>query len=261
MTVALCQLDIAWENKEANHQRVTEMAASAGLEPGALLVLPEMFATGFSMNVEAIAESEDGPTLRFLRGLARERGIFIVGGIVTREPDGRGLNQAVVFSPEGNELSRYAKVHPFMGGEARAYRGGAEIASFEWAGFCASPMICYDLRFPELFRVAACRGVELMLVIASWPGKRIQHWVTLLQARAIENQAYVIGVNRCGNDPYFEYPGRSLAVDPHGTILTEADSREQILKVQVDPQTVRSWRGEFPALRDMRCGINLGESR
>ena len=100
-------------------------------------------------------------------------------------------------------------------------------------------------------------GSELMLVIANWPEKRIGHWVTLLQARAIENQAYVAGVNRCGKDPFFRYPGRSLVVDPHGRILADAGSKEQILVADIDPDEVKSWRMEFPVLRDIRCEMTL----
>lgn len=116
-----------------------------------------------------------------------------------------------------------------------------------------SPFICYDLRFPEIFRAAALGlGSELLVVIASWPIKRAQHWVTLLQARAIENQAYVIGVNRCGTDPNFTYPGRSMVVDPHGVILVDASDVEGTVSARLDRARVASWREQFPALRDAR---------
>ena len=257
MKVDLCQLDIAWEDKESNHRRVRELVDSAGIQPGSLLVLPEMFATGFSMNVAAIEEGDSAPSTEFMRSLAREREIHLVGGVATTGPDGLGRNQAVAFTPKGEEAARYSKIHPFQGGEARNYTGGSEIQTFQCGGFTAAPFVCYDLRFPEVFRMGACEGADLLLVIANWPEKRIQHWVTLLQARAIENQAYVVGVNRCGQDPFLNYPGRSLVVDPHGVILAEADSGEQILTAELEPTVVTAWRREFPVLRDMRCAVNL----
>ncbi len=257
MKAALCQLDIAWEDKEANHRRVTELLDSAALEPGSLLLLPEMFASGFSMNVAAISEGEEQPSARFMRALAIERGIHVLGGIVTEGPDGLGRNEAVGFDPHGVEVVRYAKIHPFQGAESRNYAGGKEVRTFECGGFTAAPFVCYDLRFPELFRIAVCQGAELFLIIANWPEKRIHHWVTLLQARAVENQAYVAGVNRCGKDPYLKYPGRSMVVDPQGRILAEADAEEQILTADLTPESVATWRRAFPVLQDMRCHVTM----
>ena len=141
--------------------------------------------------------------------------------------DGRGRNEAVVFNPEGKLICRYAKIHPFsFGGESKHYAPGTEIVSFQWHDFVAAPFICYDLRFPEVFRIATRRGAHLIAVIANWPAKRVSHWVALLQALAIENQAYVVGVNRVGNDPKLGYPGRSLIVDPQGEIVAEGSDRE-----------------------------------
>jgi predicted amidohydrolase len=114
------------------------------------------------------------------------------------------------------------------------------------------PFICYDLRFPELFRQGARHGAELFVVIANWPSMREDHWVTLLRARAIENQAYVAAANRCGKDPWLPYPGRSLIVDPHGAVLIDAGPAETAISADIDPANVRSWRNEFPILRDMR---------
>src|SRR5207248_5294148 len=135
--------------------------------------------------------------------------------------DGRARNKALVFSPAGELLASYAKMQPFVpGGEAEHYAAGEKIVAFRWADFVISPFICYDLRFPEIFREAvAAHRPELFVVIANFPEKRIGHWVPLLQARAIENQAYVVGVNRIGKDPHYTYSGRSLIIDPHGEIL------------------------------------------
>ena len=251
MKAVCCQLDIAWEAKQANFDKVMKLLAAGNLEKGSLIVLPELFATGFSMEVEKLHELEDGPTTRFLTELAREFQSCLVGGIIKKGPDGRGRNQCLVVSHEGAALARYDKIHPFsLGGETAHYTAGTQISHFNQGGFKAAPFICYDLRFPEIFRAATGQGAELFTVIANWPIKRENHWVTLLQARAIENQAYVIGVNRAGNDPTYVYPGRSLVVDPHGTILVDAGRGEGVISCEIDPQIVRDWRRDFPALRD-----------
>lgn len=252
MNVYCCQLDIAWEDKDRNFARTRELLAAAKPAPGSLIVLPEMFATGFSMNVPAIAETAGGKTEQFLRLLAREHNSCVLGGIVSPDPAGQGRNEALAFSPDGSLLARYAKIHPFsLGGEAGCYSRGHGIVTFEFAGFKIAPFVCYDLRFPEIFRAAVSQGVELFVVIANWPSRREQHWVTLLQARAIENLAWVVGVNRSGKDPQHVYPGRSIVVDPHGFIRADAGMAEGIALAQADLHTVRSWREQFPALRDM----------
>ncbi len=252
MKVYACQLDIIWEDKPANFEKVRSLVLSAQPDPGSLFVLPEMFSTGFSMNVQAIAEEATPGTEEFLRDLARQWKIYIQAGLVTQGPDGKGLNQAVVISPDGQELTRYTKIHPFtLGGELASYQRGSEIKHYEWNRLQVSPFICYDLRFPEIFRTAVKRGAEMLVVIADWPSRRAHHWVTLLQARAIENLAYVVGVNRAGKDPQHVYPGRSLIIDPHGAILADAGANEAVISAEIDPATVRTWRKDFPALHDI----------
>jgi predicted amidohydrolase len=253
MKVFCCQLDIVWENKIANYKRVSTLLASARPDPGSLVVLPEMFSTGFSMNVPGIQESEPSGTLTFLAQTARESGVCVVAGLVTAGADGRGRNQSVVISPEGREIRRYSKMQPFtLGTESDHYAAGTEVITFPWGGFTCAPFICYDLRFPELFRAAVLKGAQLFVVIANWPVMRAAHWVTLLQARAIENLAYVVGVNRAGSDPMHHYPGRSLVVNPQGEIIADAGVNEGIVSAEIDSETVVSWRREFPALEDMR---------
>lgn len=253
MKIFYGQLDIAWEDKRANYKKVRALLESAAAPPESLVVLPEMFSTGFSMNVPGIRENTPSETERFLESVAREFRVFVLGGLVTPGKDGRGRNEAVVFHPDGKLLARYCKIHPFtFGGETQHYEAGSEIALFDWAGFNVAPFVCYDLRFPEIFRIGAKRGAQLFAVIANWPSKRMNHWITLLQARAIENQAYVVGVNRCGNDPKLSYPGRSLIIDPLGEIIADAGTGEAMAGAEVDPARIKAWRSEFPALPDMR---------
>jgi omega-amidase len=252
MKVVCCQFNVAWEDKLANYAKVRSMLDASQITAGSLVVLPEMFSTGFSMNVSAIRESFPSETESFLSESARDRRIFILAGLVTAAPAGRGRNEAVVFTPNGTLLSRYSKIYPFtFGGESDHYVAGTEVVSFHWQEFVVAPFICYDLRFPEIFRKAVVRGAHLFVIIANWAAKRENHWVTLLRARAIENQAYVVGVNRCGNDPKIAYSGRSLIVDPLGEILVDAGDKEGLVSADLELPRLIAWRSEFPALKDM----------
>jgi predicted amidohydrolase len=253
MKVYCCQFDIVWENKPANYSRVEALVAEAKVEPGSLVVLPELFATGFSMNVANCAEAAGGVTDTFLSRLAQKLGAFVMGGVGASGAAGRGRNEAVVYSPAGECVARYVKMQPFThGGEGKSYEAGNGIVTFPWQGFTVAPFVCYDLRFPELFRAAMRRGATLMTVIASWPVARIHHWVTLLQARAIENQAFVVGVNRVGTDPALTYTGRSLIVNPNGEILADAGGAEAVVSAEVQVEEVRAYRAKLPFLQDMR---------
>lgn len=253
MQIIGCQLDIAWEDKPANFARVRSLLATTAVEPGALVVLPEMFATGFSMHVDTIAESEDGPTERFLSELAREHQCFVMAGVVTRAADGRGRNEALVIGPTGNPTARYCKLHPFSyAGETKHYQAGEGIILFPCHDFQVAPLVCYDLRFPEIFRQAVRKGAQLLVVIANWPEPREAHWLALLKARAIENQAYVVGINRTGPDPHVGYAGRSLIVGPRGETLAEAGSAPQLIMARVELAPLVEYRQQFPALADIR---------
>lgn len=253
MKLIACQTDIHWEDKSANQDRVRRLLAGASPDPGALVVLPEMFATGFSMKVARVTEGEERPTERFLADLAREFGVYLAGGLVNRNPDGRGLNQCLVVDPEGREIARYSKMHPFsFAKEDRHYAPGPGPVTFGWQGACVAPTICYDLRFPELYRAGVLAGAQVFTVIANWPARRERHWTSLLVARAIENQAWVVGVNRCGNDPWLNYSGRSLIVNPRGEVVADAGNDECVVKADVDVADLESYRAEFPALQDMR---------
>jgi predicted amidohydrolase len=253
MQLVACQLDIAWEDKPANFRRVRDMLAADPPRPGALVALPEMFATGFSMHVKTIAEPADGPTHAFLAALAKDFQAYVLGGVVTKAPDGRGRNEAALFGPDGAPVTRYAKMQPFsLAGETKYYEAGAATVTFAWHDFTAAPFVCYDLRFPELFRQAVRRGADLLVVIANWPLVREDHWLALLRARAIENQCYVLGVNRCGDDPHVRYGGHSLVVGPRGETIAEAGSDAQLLVAEIERAPLVDYRREFPALADMR---------
>ncbi|MCA9214000.1 MAG: hypothetical protein KDB27_13100 [Planctomycetales bacterium] len=253
MKIVAVQLNSVWENKPATHEKLRAILANDTITEESLIVFPEMFDTGFSMNTSATGQSSDLESERFLQEIAETYNSAVLAGVAAPTENGQSKNEAVAFAPDGTELVRYRKMQPFtLTGEDRHYGFGDQHRIFEWCGMKVSPFVCYDLRFPEVFRPAAQEGAELIVVMACWPAKRSEHWVRLLQARAIENQAYVVGVNRCGTEPKFVYDGRSAAFDPHGKALFEADEAEQVFHLDIDPNVVRDWRDEFPALRDMR---------
>jgi predicted amidohydrolase len=245
------QLDIVWENKRANFERVRKLLQRTPPATGSLIVLPEMFATGFSMNLAVTRQEQRREDESFLAEIARAYRSTVIGGVVSSGDGSLALNQSVAFSPRGELLARYTKIHPFtLGGESSCHAPGSEVVTFAANGFHVAPFVCYDLRFPEIFRVAALRGANLFVVIALWPVKRQQHWLTLLQARAIENQAFVVGVNRVGTEPQFHYAGRSVVIDPHGIIIADAGEQEGILTAEIDVEKANAWRRDFPALDD-----------
>jgi predicted amidohydrolase len=254
----LVQADIAWEDKDANFRKTDALLAHAPVVPGDLIVLAELFDTGFSFNLPATADT-DGRTLAYLRDLARRTGAIAHGARTVIGPDGRGRNRATVCAPSGELLCEYDKVHPFtFGKESEHFSGGPGVTTYDWTREDGAPVarvcpaICYDLRFPELFRVGLLRGTELYAIGANWPAPRQAHRIALSIARAIENQAYVLSVNRCGRDPTLEYAGGTLAVSPKGDVLAQLGDAEGVLSVPIDPALIASWRATFPAWRDHR---------
>lgn len=258
MRVHLFQLDIVWEDKHANHASVEALADSTLIQPDDLVVLPELFDTGFSFNLDTTID--DGTTRTFLETFARSRQVYLHGSLTARSLNGRGLNRVVVFNPSGELIAQYDKLHPFSyGREATYFEGGSTLASYTWKGqrgeLSLAPFICYDLRFPEAFRAAVQLGASAFALGANWPAARHEHWSTLVRARAIECQAFVFAVNRVGADPTLTYRGGSVIVSPTGEVLAEAGGAQQVLSADIDPDTVTRWRAEFPALSDRRPDI------
>jgi len=247
---ALVQLDLVWEDWPANHARAARLlkrAADAGAD---LAILPEMFATGFSMDSARIAQPPGGPTEQWLKGMARGLGLFVIAGVAeTSAPLPK--NNALFVSPEG-EVERFSKLHPFtFAGEDKAFAAGDGIVTWTVKDVKLTTLICYDLRFPEPFRLAAA-GTDAFVVVANWPDRRREHWQTLLRARAIENLAYVLGVNRVGDGGGLHYAGDSVALSPWGEPLVSASEIETVLLVDVDPAAVKTAREKFPVLEDRR---------
>lgn len=253
MKVVAVQMNMAWEDKSANHLNSRRLLADAEVAPGSLVIFPEMFETGFSMDTAVTAQSKRAEGERLLRELAAEHDCAVMGGVAAPAHAGVSANHCVVFAPDGTELCRYQKMQPFtLTGEDKHYPAGDTWRIFEWQGVKIAPFICYDLRFPEIFRPAIAGGAEMITLIACWPAVRSEHWVRLLQARAIENLCPVVGVNRCGEEVQLKFDGRSCAFNHLGECLFEADEAEQTFETAIDIEAARRWRAKFPALRDMR---------
>ena len=257
MRIALGQLDMVWEDREASIQRaelLIEEAAEAGAD---LIVFPEMSFTGVSLNIGKVAEPpEQSTTVSRMKSLGVRYGIAIGFGWAASHIEGDTLasNRFTIVDATGQQLGEYTKLHPFTyGGESECYAKGEQIVTVPFLGRKISLFICYDLRFPEIFQIAA-READIMLVIANWPQIRREHWQTLLRARAIETQSYVVGVNCVGERDGSIYSGDSMAVDSIGNILGVLSGREGILVCDLDD---RAWglRSKFPIARDRREGL------
>jgi predicted amidohydrolase len=249
--VAAVQHDIVWEDAPATRAHVRPMIAKAAADGARLIVLSEMYATGFSMNPERVAEDEGGPNEQFLLEAAAEHDAYLIASIAQRGPDGAFRNNAVLARPDGT-VTRYAKIHPFSyAGEHERYAAGKRHCTVLVDDLRVSLFVCYDLRFADEFW-ALGPATDVYVVPANWPSPRHEHWRALLRARAIENQAYVVGVNRVGAAEDLGHSGGSAVIDPMGIALTEGDAAEVVLDAGIEAATVREVRTRFPFLADRR---------
>ncbi|MCA9319268.1 MAG: carbon-nitrogen family hydrolase [Planctomycetes bacterium] len=253
MRVAGLQFDIAWEDPEENFRRVTPWLARAAADGASFVALPEMFATGFSMHAEEVS-AHAGRVRTFCAEQAAQQGLWILAGMA--EPgDPRPRNAAVLFDESGIERSVYHKIHPFsLAAEHEHYDGGSRLDTVLIGDLRVTVLICYDLRFPEPFRVAA-PGTDLFCVIANWPERRSQAWKSLLRARAIENQAWVLGVNRVGQGGGLDHSGDSMLIDPMGEVRSAVCRDDALVGGLVTAEAVREARSRFSFLADRRLDV------
>jgi predicted amidohydrolase len=251
MRVAAIQHDIVWEHGDETRARVRPLISAGAAEGARLIVLTEMFATGFSMQPERIAEDEGGPNEQFLLEQAAAHDAHVIASIAQRGADGNFRNNAIVARPDGT-VHRYAKIHPFsFAGEHERYSAGTEFLTVDIEDLRVSVFVCYDLRFADEFWALAAQ-TDLYVVPANWPQPRHEHWRALLRARAIENQAYVLGVNRVGAVQDLVHVGGSALIDPLGQTVVEGDADEAVLVADVDAAVVAETRTKFPFLADRR---------
>ncbi|MBO7119018.1 MAG: nitrilase family protein [Bacteroidaceae bacterium] len=261
MKVALVQMDIVWENSRANREVAERLMLSA--EKSDIYVLPEMWNTGVTTEPMGVAEPEDGETLLWMQKMADKLDAAVCGSIAIKTLSSSPLkgecsyrNRLYFVKPQeivNCKLSNckwYDKHHLFSyGGETEHYTPGSEYVTVEWRGLRFHLSICYDLRFPIWLRNRD--DYEVLICVASWPTVRMHAWKTLLAARAIENQCYVLGVNRIGKDPYCEYSGGTCVVDPFGFSTDCPDGEACVLTKTLDLKRLRSFREKFPVLKEM----------
>lgn len=253
MKLTILQRDIVWGDPAENVRRADEAIDALGDTD--LIVLPEMFTTGFATQPEGIAESDDSGSLHWMIDKARQRGCAIAGsiavktrGIDTQHPT--YVNRFYFVMPAG-EVTYYDKHHLFTyGGEDKCYTAGRRHVVIDYRGVRIALFVCYDLRFPVWSRNSQ-PPYDLALYVASWPKSRIGAWSTLLRARAIENQCYVAGVNRIGTDPSCAYCGGSAVIDPYGAAVTSCpDDTECAVSAEIDMAALNAFRKKFPVLED-----------
>ncbi len=257
LRIAAVQHDIVWNDRFANFERLAPKISGAVASGAGLLLLSETFSTGFGFDQPDFeAEQHGGVSSQFLASQAREHGVWVGGSCAEVGPDSpandqRPSNVFVLAGPDGTQ-HRYCKIHPFShAGEERFVRAGTDFATVEIEGFRVSMFVCYDLRFADEFWKLAL-DTDVFLVPANWPERRRNHWMALLQARAIENQAYVVGVNRVGSGGGLEYSGDSRIVDPLGELLATGARTETVLLADISTEHVASTRDHFRFLADRR---------
>lgn len=247
MKIALIQTALHWENPEANRNQIEKLILSI-TESVDLIVLPEMFSTGFTMNPKDVAETMSGETITWLQSIAKSKNVAIIGSLVVKESN-QYYNRLLFVFPSG-EIEKYDKRHLFtLAGEDKVYTAGKERLIVDFLGFKICPLICYDLRFPVFSRNT--ENYDLLLYVANWPKPRVNAWDILLRARAVENQCFVVGVNRLGLDNNnHEYVGHSQAIDFLGNYLLTPQNKEGVFMVTIDKSEMITTRKKLDFLAD-----------
>ncbi|KRE93053.1 nitrilase [Paenibacillus sp. Soil766] len=256
LNLALIQMDITIGDPDANFAHLAKLlqeAMEAEKKPD-VLIFPEMWNTGYALTeIHQLADVNGERTKAFLSEFARTHSVNIIGGSIADKKEDRVLNTIYAWDREGNEIAEYSKIHLFrLMDEEKFLHSGEQLGLFELEGVPAGAMICYDIRFPELSRKLALDGARIMFVPAEWPHPRLHHWRTLLMARAIENQMYVVSCNRVGTSGTTNFFGHSMVIDPWGEVLVEGDETEAILRTTIDLEEVVRVRGKIPVFEDRR---------
>ena len=243
MKIGLFQYNMAWENKDENKSKILSLLASSDTKNIDWMRFPEMTLTGFSMDLSKSTINDED--INFFKKISKDRSCNVsFGGVVNSN------NRVITINKKGEVMNQYSKVHLFgYGDETKHYKAGSDETSFELEGLRIRPLVCYDLRFPYLFWDNAAK-TDLFFVIASWPSSRRLHWTTLLKARAIENQCFVIGVNRIGNDPKLAYSGDSVILDPLGNEVLNCGQQEGLQTAEINVSEVLKTRESYPFLKD-----------
>lgn len=254
LNLSLAQIDIRFGEPAANFETVTRMTEEAKRRGSDLILFPELWSTAYDLtNASRYASTLDVGLFADLSALAKRTGIFLLGSTLSILGENKFGNTLTVFAPDGTLLADYSKIHLFrLMDEHQHLTAGDQPVTIDLPSGRAGLAICYDLRFPELFRGYALAGAEMTFLPAEWPNPRLVHWQTLVRARAIENQMFMFACNRVGRDPRNEFFGHSMAVDPWGEILAEGGEGEELITLAVDLSKVQEARRRIPILSDRR---------
>ena len=254
MKIALLQNNTAWKDKQKNFISTEKKIIKAKNKGASVVLLPELSFTGYCIEeTKDMKEKIPGESSNFVKNMSRKYNICVIAGITEDNTNKLPYNTCIVYN-KGKLISKYQKIHPFTyAKEHKYFSSGDRVTTFNLNGFKCSCVICYDLRFPEIFRSLVNKGVEIIFIIANWPYPRQEHWLTLTKARAIESQCYVAAVNRVGKEPDKKYFGYSIILDPWGNeIVSGGKDKDTIIYGQVSKKRIKEIRRFFPYLNDIR---------
>lgn len=257
--LALLQMDIAIGEPELNFaklEKLLDQAVEGETKPD-VIIFPEMWNTGYALDrIQELADEEGQRTHALLSEFSRKHQVNIIGGSIAEKQGSQIYNTIYAYNREGSRVADYSKIHLFrLMDEEKYLEEGSHIGQFELDGVSSGMMICYDIRFPELSRKLALGGAQIVFVPAEWPNPRLHHWRTLLMARAIENQMFVVSCNRVGISGTTEFFGHSMVIDPWGEALAEGDETEQVIRAQIDLALVDEVRSRIPVFEDRRPAL------
>ncbi|ALR79394.1 Aliphatic amidase AmiE [Streptococcus salivarius] len=258
MKIALVQMDVAHGQPTENKEHVKEMLERALGENPDVIVLPEMWNTGYALDeLDGLADKDGLNSQELLSHFARKHAVAIIGGSVAIEKDGKFYNTTYVYNKSGDLINTYSKVHLFgLMAEDKYMSAGSNESVFELDGVIAASVICYDIRFPEWVRTQMAQGAKVLFVVAQWPEPRVQQWEILLKARAVENQAFVVAVNRVGAGPNDIFSGHSMVIDPLGNVVLQTKEHEEgVFTADINLEEVDKVRGQIPVFEDRRTDL------
>ena len=247
-------MDIAFGKPQKNYQTVERLFDKTHTEKPDIIVLPELWTTGYDLtHLNEIADFKAAQTIEFLQNAAQKYQVHLIGGSVANRVENGVRNTLLIINKDGRLVHQYSKLHLFKLMDEHVYlEAGSEKGLFQLDNYQFAGAICYDIRFPEWIRAHTSKGAEALFVVAEWPAQRLSHWRALLIARAIENQCYVIGCNRSGQDPNNHFAGHSLIIDPWGEVIAEAGENEEILSAEIEMDLVKEVRKQIPIFADRR---------
>ncbi|PPA72242.1 carbon-nitrogen family hydrolase [Jeotgalibacillus proteolyticus] len=257
MKIGLLQIDIKFGEPMANREYVKDQFLKAADDSYDLIILPELWSTGYDLTrLDDIGDENAQESIQFLQELAKTYNVNIIGGSVANKKGDSVYNTMIVVDRNGDLVHQYSKLHLFKLMDEHKYLSpGEDSPSFLLEGIHFGGFICYDIRFPEWIRKPVLEGAEAIVVVAEWPEARVDHWLTLLKARAIENQSYVFACNRIGADPNNAFGGNSIIIDPWGETLAQGTTQEEMVTATIDIARVKEIRSRIPVFQDRRTSF------